>query len=357
MSWNNSLYTNVGTKMMSEVLSGATMTITKAVGGSGTTAAESLAALTDVKEQKQTLKILGIEDATDSSDDDVGKRIKIQITNGDLETGYILHQVGIYAKLADGEETLLIIMQDDRGVEIPSHTENSDFSIELYGIMAISNLANISVTVDPNAVASVKMVNQQIAQVNTKIDKTKEDLQKEAQETYLSLSGGTLTGPLVMPGGGEVVSIMDNAATHNMVYRGKALGTSVTSEQWAAIKAGAFKDLYLGDYADMRNFIHSGFSISPVLEDDIDELRDERAAVVKAIQDAGLMRYEVCILPKPENTSSYCAAFYKITATSQNQAFEHGKETFIRGFANCGVTAENFDAEYDIGVTRGEKIE
>lgn len=248
MSWNNSLYTNVGTKMMSEVLSGATMTITKAVGGSGTTAAESLAALTDVKEQKQTLKILGIEDATDSSGNAAGKRIKIQITNESVETGYILHQVGIYAKLADGNETLLIIMQDDRGVEIPSHAENSDFEIELYGIMAISNLANISVTVDPNAVASVKMVNQQITQVNTKIDKTKEDLQKEAQETYLSLSGGTLTGPLVMPGGGEVVSIMDNAATHNMVYRGKALGGSVTSEQWAAIKAGTFKDLYLGDY-------------------------------------------------------------------------------------------------------------
>ena len=261
MSWKNSLYTNVGTKMMSEVLSGATMTITKAVGGSGTTAAESLAALTDVKEQKQTLKILGIEDATDSSDDDVGKRIKIQITNGDLETGYILHQVGIYAKLADGEETLLIIMQDDRGVEIPSHTENSDFSIELYGIMAISNLANISVTVDPNAVASVKMVNQQIAQVNTKIDKTKEDLQKETQENYLSLSGGTLTGPLVMPGGGKAISILDNAGTHNMIYRGKNLGRSLTAEQAAAIKAGTFEDIYLGDYwqIDGVDYIVAGF--------------------------------------------------------------------------------------------------
>lgn len=237
MSWNNTLYTNVGTNMMSEVLSGATMTITKVVGGSGTTAAESLAALTDVKEQKQTLKILGIEDATDSSGNDAGKRIKIQITNGDVETGYILHQVGIYAKLADGEETLLIIMQDDRGVEIPSHTENSDFEIELYGIMAISNVANIEVTVDPNAVASVKMVND-----------TKKALQDEAQRTYLPLTGGTVAGPIIMPGGGEVVSIMDNAATHNMVYRGKALGTSVTSEQWAAIKAGTFKDLYLGDY-------------------------------------------------------------------------------------------------------------
>ena len=237
MSWNNSLYTNVGTNMMSEVLSGATMSITKAVGGSGTTAAESLAALTDVKEQKQTLKILGIEDATDSSGSDAGKRIKIQITNGDVETGYILHQVGIYAKLADGEETMLIIMQDDRGVEIPSHTENSDFEIELYGIMAISNVANIEVTVDPNAVASVKMVND-----------TKKALQDEVQRTYLPLTGGTLAGPIIMPGGGSALSIKDNAATHNMVYRGKALGGSVTSEQWAAIKAGTFKDLYLGDY-------------------------------------------------------------------------------------------------------------
>ena len=234
--------------MMSEVLSGATMTITKAVGGAGTTAAESLAALTDVKDQKQTLKILGIEDASDSTGNDAGKRIKIQITNGDVEAGYILHQVGVYAKLTDGDETLLFIMQDDRGVEIPSHTENSDFVIELFGVMAISNVANIKVTVDPSAVASVKMVNEKVAQVNTKIDKTKEDLQEETQQTYLPLTGGTLTGPLVMPGGGEVVSIMNNAATHNMVYRGKALGGSVTSEQWAAIKAGTFKDLYLGDY-------------------------------------------------------------------------------------------------------------
>lgn len=70
----------------------------------------------------------------------------------------------------------------------------------------------------------------------------------DALADKLSLSGGTMTGPLIMPGGGSVLSIEDNAATHNMVYRGKALGASVTSEQWAAIKAGTFKDLYLGDY-------------------------------------------------------------------------------------------------------------
>ena len=224
MSWNKSVFTTVGTGMMSEVLSGATMTITKAVGGSGTTEEASLAALTDVQEEKQTLKILGIEDAADSSGSDMGKRIKIQITNGDVEAGYILHQVGVYAKLADGDETLLLIMQDDRGVEIPSHTENSDFVIELFGVMEISNIANIKVTVDPSAVASVKMVNDHVKQINTKIDDTKKALQDEAKETYVPLSGGTLTGPLVMPGGGKAISILDNAGTHNMIYRGKNLG-------------------------------------------------------------------------------------------------------------------------------------
>lgn len=261
MSWNKSVFTTVGTDMMSEVLSGATMTITKAVGGSGTTEEASLAALTDVQEEKQTLKILGIEDASDSTGNDAGKRIKIQITNGDVETGYILHQVGVYAKLTDGDETLLFIMQDDRGVEIPSHTENSDFVIELFGVMAISNIANIKVTVDPSAVASVKMVNDQVKQINTKIDDTKKALQDEAKETYVPLSGGTLTGPLVMPGGGKAISILDNAGTHNMIYRGKNLGRSLTAEQAAAIKAGTFEDIYLGDYwqIDGVDYLVAGF--------------------------------------------------------------------------------------------------
>lgn len=40
----------------------------------------------------------------------------------------------------------------------------------------------------------------------------------------------------------------DNAGAHNAVYRGKNLGTSVTAAQYAAIDAGTFDDLYIGDY-------------------------------------------------------------------------------------------------------------
>lgn len=42
--------------------------------------------------------------------------------------------------------------------------------------------------------------------------------------------------------------LFNNAGAHNAIYRGKNLGTSVTSAQWAAIADGSFKDLYIGDY-------------------------------------------------------------------------------------------------------------
>ena len=39
-----------------------------------------------------------------------------------------------------------------------------------------------------------------------------------------------------------------NAGAHNAIYRGKFLGNSVTAAQYAAISAGTFDDLYIGDY-------------------------------------------------------------------------------------------------------------
>lgn len=40
----------------------------------------------------------------------------------------------------------------------------------------------------------------------------------------------------------------NNAGAHNSIYRGKFLGTSVTTVQYSAISSGTFDDLYIGDY-------------------------------------------------------------------------------------------------------------
>lgn len=42
--------------------------------------------------------------------------------------------------------------------------------------------------------------------------------------------------------------LFNNAGAHNAIYRGKSLGSSVTTAQYNAIKAGTFDDLYIGDY-------------------------------------------------------------------------------------------------------------
>ena len=42
--------------------------------------------------------------------------------------------------------------------------------------------------------------------------------------------------------------LFNNAGAHNAIYRGKNLGTSVTTAQYNEIKAGTFDDLYIGDY-------------------------------------------------------------------------------------------------------------
>jgi hypothetical protein len=42
--------------------------------------------------------------------------------------------------------------------------------------------------------------------------------------------------------------LFNNAGARNAIYRGKSLGSTVTTAQYAAIKAGTFDDLYIGDY-------------------------------------------------------------------------------------------------------------
>lgn len=45
------------------------------------------------------------------------------------------------------------------------------------------------------------------------------------------------------------------AGFHNSIYRGKNLGGAVMAEQWAAIQAGTFDDLFIGDYWEINNVV------------------------------------------------------------------------------------------------------
>ena len=63
-------------------------------------------------------------------------------------------------------------------------------------------------------------------------------------------STGAISGASVVVGGKDVASILlvNNAGAHNGIFRGKYLGNALTEAQSAAIQAGTFEDLYIGDY-------------------------------------------------------------------------------------------------------------
>jgi hypothetical protein len=44
------------------------------------------------------------------------------------------------------------------------------------------------------------------------------------------------------------IMVFPNAGSHNSIYRGKYLGDEVTDDQYVAIAAGTFDDIYIGDY-------------------------------------------------------------------------------------------------------------
>ena len=62
-------------------------------------------------------------------------------------------------------------------------------------------------------------------------------------------------GTWAVPPGAGVTG--NNAGYHNSIYRGKSLGTSITTAQWNAISAGTFDDMYIGDYWTLSTTIGS----------------------------------------------------------------------------------------------------
>lgn len=163
MGWNNSVVTKTGIDMLNGSLAGYALMIDHAAGGAGTLDPTELETAADVVERKQVFAVPSIEDF------DGGKRVLIQITNRDVTEKYILHQIAAFAKL-DYQENFssLFIMQDDRGVEIPSQEENPDFLLEIYAVLKISNQANITVNVDASTIVSVGFMEESIRSAMTK---------------------------------------------------------------------------------------------------------------------------------------------------------------------------------------------
>lgn len=163
MSWEKSNYTAAGAALLSESLSGGALTITRAVSGTGS-ADTDLSEETTVSGDLHELMLLGIETIEDD-DGHPARKVSVHTESGD--DAYLMHQVGVFGRLNDGEEVLLFLMQDERGVEIPASGTNANFAFDVDILLAVSNKANISLTVAPQVQALMKLVKAEIEKHNS----------------------------------------------------------------------------------------------------------------------------------------------------------------------------------------------
>lgn len=161
MSWEKSSYTTAGAALLSESLSGGALTITRAVSGTGIVETD-LSAETTVSGETHELTILAIDTVKDG--EETARKVSIQITGA--ESTYIMHQIGVYGRLNDDAEVLLLIMQDERGIEVPASSVNADFEIEIAALIAISNKAKIEIALSPQMQALAKLVKAEIEKHN-----------------------------------------------------------------------------------------------------------------------------------------------------------------------------------------------
>ena len=136
MSWEKSSYTAAGAALLSESISGSALTITRATSGTGMVDTD-LSEETIVSGETHELTILAIDTVKDGEKS--ARKVSIQITGA--ENAYIMHQIGVYG---------------------PAHSTSADFKIELDILLAISNSANIGITISPQIKAIMRMVQQYI---------------------------------------------------------------------------------------------------------------------------------------------------------------------------------------------------
>lgn len=157
MAWNESVITAAGVRMLNETLAGRSLLITSAYGGTGTADEQSLKSLADLTDRTQTLSLVGLTDVEN------GKMVTIRISNSGVDEGYWLRQIGVFAHLGgDEEDALLFVMQDKRGIYIPAASKTPEFILEIYGIIAISNEANIAITLESHSSVSAYQVGEMI---------------------------------------------------------------------------------------------------------------------------------------------------------------------------------------------------
>ena len=148
----NLTFTSQGTQMLVQAQNSHTLTFTCGKLGSGVLAdSDDISKFTDLKSPKMTLPIVSVDDSNEEK-----LVLTFDTSNTELEEGFVSREIGIFAKLDNGAETLYAYSNAGNNYDyIPSKDTPSDEN-RLVVNLVVSSSANISVKIDKSIVYTHK---------------------------------------------------------------------------------------------------------------------------------------------------------------------------------------------------------
>lgn len=160
--WENTVITDQGIALLTKLMEGNTLEITRAVTGTNYVNAALLREQTEIIDPQQTLKFREIIYPEE------GKCcLPCYLTNDELEKGYTARQVGVFATDPDEGEILFFIAQagtKDNGTIVPSKDESPGYNAEWTFYFHYGPADNVTLMVDPSNVVTVKIMEQYVSE-------------------------------------------------------------------------------------------------------------------------------------------------------------------------------------------------
>ena len=175
MSWIGTI-TNTGNAMLSQLIAGATMTLSQVKTSSGyidtsaTGHEDDLAKATDV-----TTPVDAWASITSSIESD-GIRLRFRIYPHPGTSSYLMKQVGLFGRIGSGDAQLFAIFQWEpdpnitggpTGVEVPGADYFPDFVYNMSTFVVTDHASSISINVDGDSMAALSDVEEAVSNLVT----------------------------------------------------------------------------------------------------------------------------------------------------------------------------------------------
>lgn len=158
--WENTIITSSGIALLSKLIEGNTLKITRAETGAGYVLPGALREQTEVTDPKQPLSFRAI-----TYPEEWKCCLPCFLTNDTLNTGYTVKQVGIYAEDPDEGEILFFIAQatKETGTIVPSKDESPGYNAEWTFYFNYGAANDVTLLLDPSNVVTSIIMEQYIA--------------------------------------------------------------------------------------------------------------------------------------------------------------------------------------------------